>query len=158
MEIKKFKMVADFNIWSLSHDDEIYTITTEDGEELFDVIEEDFLTMVDEGIVNHEGCYYLLNHPTEEQIREYAARWGIKWKEFDPDCITRIAIIDHDNHRLFVEDIPEMTFAKYNYDEQAYIDDNYTLEHYSWDYITDAEYFPADNDGDPMEIDFAGML
>lgn len=83
MELTKFKMVADFNIWSLSHDDEIYTITTEDGEELFDVIEEDFLTMVDEGIVNHEGSYYLLNNPSEKQIREYAARWGIKWIDVD---------------------------------------------------------------------------
>lgn len=67
----------------------------------------------------------------------------------------RIAIIDHSAHTLFVEDIDENVLEdKYNGDEQAYIDDNYTFEgEYSWDYIIDAEYLPIE-DKTPIEIDF----
>ena len=52
----------------------------------------------------------------------------------------RIAIIDHTNHTLFVEDInEEILEGQYGGDEQIYIDDNYNLKEYSWDWITDAE-------------------
>ena len=68
----------------------------------------------------------------------------------------RIAIIDHSEHTLFVEDIDEDVLEnEYNGDEQAYIDDNYTFEgEYSWDYIVDAEYLPIYEDKTPIEIDF----
>lgn len=66
----------------------------------------------------------------------------------------RIAIIDHDNHSLMVEDInEEILEGQYGGDEQMYIDDNYSLGNYSWDYISDAEYFRED-DKTPIEIDF----
>ncbi len=67
----------------------------------------------------------------------------------------RIAIIDHSEHTLFVEDIDEDVLEnEYNGDEQAYIDDNYTFEgEYSWDYIVDAEYLPIE-DKTPIEINF----
>ena len=39
----------------------------------------------------------------------------------------RLAIIDHDRHRLFIEDVNDEMLAKYNGEEQAYIDDNYNL-------------------------------
>lgn len=67
----------------------------------------------------------------------------------------RIAIIDHSEHTLFVEDIDEDVLENdYNGDEQAYINDTYTFEgEYSWDYIVDAEYFTTD-DKTPIEIDF----
>ena len=67
----------------------------------------------------------------------------------------RIAIIDHAAHELMVEDINEKELeAKYGGDEQAYINDNYTFEgDYSWDWITDAEYF-KEGESDPIEIDF----
>ena len=56
--------------------------------------------------------------------------------------MTRIAIIDHDEHWLYVEDIPEdILEKKYGGDEQKYIDDNYDIENYSWDYITDCLFF-----------------
>ena len=46
--------------------------------------------------------------------------------------MTRIAIIDHDEHRLYVEDIPEDILEnQYGGDEQKYIDDNYDIENYS---------------------------
>jgi len=66
----------------------------------------------------------------------------------------RIAIIDHTNHTLFVEDINEEELKKkYEDDEQKYIEANYNLEDYSWDWITDAEYFP-EFEKDPIEINF----
>lgn len=66
----------------------------------------------------------------------------------------RIAIIDHINHTLFVEDINEEELKKkYEDDEQKYIEANYSLEEYSWDWITDTEYFP-ESEKTPIEINF----
>lgn len=66
----------------------------------------------------------------------------------------RIAIIDHTNHTLFVEDInEEILEGQYGGDEQLYIDENYSLGNYSWDWITDTEYFP-EFEKDPIEINF----
>lgn len=67
----------------------------------------------------------------------------------------RIAIIDHDTHTLFVEDInDEILQGQYGGEEQNYIDDNYTFEgEYSWDWITDTQYFSEDYSM-PIEINF----
>lgn len=67
----------------------------------------------------------------------------------------RIAIIDHSDHILFIEDIDEKILeGQYGGDEQRYIDENYTFEgKYSWDWITDAQYF-HDFDKTPIEINF----
>ena len=66
----------------------------------------------------------------------------------------RIAIINHDTHTLFVEDInEEILEGQYGGDEQLYIDENYSLGDYSWDWITDAEYLP-EFEKYPIEIDF----
>lgn len=67
----------------------------------------------------------------------------------------RLAIIDHADHTLMVEDVNENELQdNYGGDEQAYIDANYTFEgDYSWDWITDAEYF-KEGESDPIEIDF----
>ena len=66
----------------------------------------------------------------------------------------RIAIIDHKNHSLMVEDInDEILEGQYGGDEQLYIDENYNLEDYSWDYIIDAQYFP-ESEKTPIEINF----
>lgn len=57
--------------------------------------------------------------------------------------MTRIAIIDHAAHELYIEDINDevLNAEPYNGNEQAYIDDNYTFEEgYSWDYIVGANY------------------
>lgn len=71
----------------------------------------------------------------------------------------RIAIIDHFSHELMVEDINEQELQeKYGGDEQAYIDDNYTFEgDYSWDWITDTQYFP-EGDPDPIEVEFKDFI
>ena len=81
MEIKEFKLVADFEVWKENHNpDKLYCIYSPDGKrELFDVYEDDFIEMMDLGIVNTEGMYYLLGEPTDDDIREYAKRWGIRW-------------------------------------------------------------------------------
>jgi hypothetical protein len=66
----------------------------------------------------------------------------------------RIAIIDHKSHALYVEDInDEILEGQYGGDEQLYIDENYSLDEYSWDYITDAQYFP-ESEKTPIEINF----
>lgn len=72
--------------------------------------------------------------------------------------MTRIAIIDHDEHRLYVEDIPEDILEKqYGGDEQKYIDDNYDMENYSWDYITEGLFLPA-GESDFYDINFNAIL
>lgn len=81
-KFSEYKLVADFNEWSKTHDqDKVYAITTEDDEHLFDVYEDDFISMIDKGIVNSDGVYYLLNNPTDQQIKEYAKQYGILWTD-----------------------------------------------------------------------------
>ena len=99
---KEYKLVADFNEWSKNNDpDKLYCITTEDGEELFDVYEEDFISMIDNNIVNSEGNYYLLNNPSEEQIEQYAKQYGIHW-------------IDKYGHKAAIEGVRRATAALYH--------------------------------------------
>lgn len=70
----------------------------------------------------------------------------------------RICIIDHNEHELLVEDINEQELQeKYDGDEQKYIDDNYDLENYSWDWISDTQYFP-EGESDPIEVDFKDLI
>ena len=72
--------------------------------------------------------------------------------------MTRIAIIDHDEHRLYVEDIPEDILEnQYGGDEQKYIDDNYDIENDSWDDITEGLFLPA-GESDFCDIDFDTIL
>ena len=72
--------------------------------------------------------------------------------------MTRIAIIDHDEHWLYVEDIPEDILDKKDGgDKQKYIDDNYDIENYSWDYITESLFLPA-GEYDFCDIDFDTIL
>lgn len=71
----------------------------------------------------------------------------------------RIAIIDHNEHELLIEDINEQELEeKYGGDEQAYINDNYTFEgDYSWDWITDTQYF-EEGKTDPIEVEFRDLV
>lgn len=72
--------------------------------------------------------------------------------------MTRIAIIDHETHTLFVEDVDEEILeTKYGGEEEAYIKDNYTLgDNWSWDYIVDTCYTPID--GDSIDVEFEDLL
>lgn len=58
----------------------------------------------------------------------------------------RLAILDHETHTLYVEDVPDETLAKYDGEEEAYIEDNYALEEYSWDYIAATVYTAQDGE------------
>ena len=71
----------------------------------------------------------------------------------------RIAIIDHASHELMIEDVNEQELKdQYGGDEQKYIDDNYTFEgDYSWDWITDTQYFP-EGESDPFEVNFEDLV
>ena len=70
----------------------------------------------------------------------------------------RIAIIDHETHRLYIEDIDEEILnTKYNGEEEDYIADNYSLsDNWSWEYIVETEYIPMDED--PISVDFEELL
>ena len=71
----------------------------------------------------------------------------------------RMAIIDHDEHKLFIEDLDEDELAeKYNGEEEKYIKDCYTLSgNWTWEYITDAQYFPEWTT-DPVRIIFGDLV
>ena len=58
----------------------------------------------------------------------------------------RLAILDHETHTLYVEDVSDETLAKYDGEEEAYIEDNYALEEYSWDYIAATVYTAPDGE------------
>ena len=68
--------------------------------------------------------------------------------------ITRLVIIDHSTHLLYVEDVTEEMLQNYNGDEQAYIDDNYTFAgDYSWDYIIEAYRMLESGDVEPLNFE-----
>jgi len=71
--------------------------------------------------------------------------------------MTRLAIICHETHTLFVEDVEDSEIEKAG-GEEEYIKENYSTQHFSWDYIVDSEYIPNDDDKDPYEIDFEDMI
>ena len=71
----------------------------------------------------------------------------------------RIAIIDHCDHELFIEDINEQELEeKYGGEEEKYIEDNYSFAgEYSWEWITDTEYYP-EGQSDPVEVEFTDWV
>ena len=72
----------------------------------------------------------------------------------------RLAILDHDNHELFVEDVHEdVVNSKYKGNCEDYIKDNYDVRNFSWEYVTEAFYLPMDFEyGCPVEIDFRNLI
>ena len=82
---------------------------------------------------------------------EITTTWNRNLIHFE--TMERLAIIDHKEHRLYIEDVTDEELAKYNGDEQEYIEDNYNFlcGEYSWDYIVDSVYIDC-NDPDPREM------
>lgn len=72
----------------------------------------------------------------------------------------RLAIICHDSHTLFIEDVDEdLLREKYNGEEEAYIKDNYCVsENFSWDYITCTQYIPNKEDTEIYDIEFSDWI
>lgn len=63
----------------------------------------------------------------------------------DMGDITRIAIIDHETHELWVEDIENEELDNlYDGEIQEFIDANYS-GFIDWDFIIGAEYVPSDH-------------
>lgn len=58
----------------------------------------------------------------------------------------RLAILDHESHTLHVEDVSDEMLAKYDGEEEDYIEDHYALEDYSWDYIAATVYTAPDGE------------
>ena len=69
-----------------------------------------------------------------------------------------LAIIDHDEHKLYIEDVSDETLEKYNGEEEAYIKDNYDLENFSWDWVTNVSFLTKDEDDYFVEKDFTDFL
>lgn len=72
----------------------------------------------------------------------------------------RIIIIDHETHRAFIEDIDEeMLEREYGGSEEAYIEDTYELgKHWAWEYVTEIEYIPMKDDGEPIMLEPMDLL
>ena len=72
--------------------------------------------------------------------------------------VERLAIIDHDNHRLLIEDVDmDILNEKYNGEEEDYIKDNYELgENWEWEWVVVIEFFPVE--GDPIDVEPTDML
>ena len=69
----------------------------------------------------------------------------------------RIVIIDHDEHELYIEDIPdEILDAPEWSGEEDYIKENYDVENFSWDFVVGSYYFPGD-DKIPIKINFEDL-
>lgn len=72
--------------------------------------------------------------------------------------MARLAILDHAKLELFVEDVPEEILAKYDYNEEDYILDNYQFEDgFSFSRIV-GSFYVSENDGDAIPIDFKKLL
>jgi hypothetical protein len=72
----------------------------------------------------------------------------------------RLVIIDHETHNLYIEDVDEeMLERDYEGSEEAYIEDTYSLgKHWSWDFVTNIEYIPMADDGDPITLEPMDLL
>lgn len=72
--------------------------------------------------------------------------------------MTRVAIIDHATHQLYIEDISDEDLARYNGQEEDYIKDNYDFEEeWSWDYIVGVSFYSEDNK-DGIDIEPTDLL
>lgn len=106
---------------------------------------------------------YAENYYAHELLELINEAWSyVKHKTIKPvrkeRQVTRIAIIDHDNHRLLIEDVDtEILEKKYNGEEEDYIRDNYELgENWEWEWVVVTEYYPVDDD--PIEVEFSDLV
>ena len=87
-ELMRYKLVADYTIWSLQGDNEdkdIWAIHTKDGKFLFDVLEEDYVKLLDAEKVDSG---YLEPCVTEDEITQMQHDYGILWtEEFSKEII-----------------------------------------------------------------------
>ena len=71
--------------------------------------------------------------------------------------MVRLAVIDHSEHKLFVEDVDEKILKEYE-SECAYVRDHYAIAgSFSCSIIKEAEYIP-EGDPHPVEINFKELV
>ena len=72
----------------------------------------------------------------------------------------RVAIIDHETHNLFMEDLDEDVLEKeYEGSEEAYIEATHELgKHWTWDYIVHTEYYPNMANDDGIVVEFSDFV
>lgn len=69
----------------------------------------------------------------------------------------RIVIIDHNEHELYIEDIPDEVIDSPDWKgEEEYIRENYDVVDFSWDFVVGSYYFPED-DKIPIKINFEDL-
>ena len=66
--------------------------------------------------------------------------------------MVRLAIINHDTHELFIEDVYDSEIEEYG-DEEKFIRDMYNIQNFSWDYIVSSTYFGLCNK-DGVDVTF----
>ena len=59
------------------HDGKIYCICDKFGKELFDVYEDDFITLTDQGIVDSE-TYNFIEELNETELKQYEEQYALK--------------------------------------------------------------------------------
>lgn len=78
---REYKTVADFNQWRKENKDvEVYCIYDSAGNELFDVAEDDFVKLLDLGMVDGD-TRQLRADMTENEIEGLCAGYGILWTD-----------------------------------------------------------------------------
>ena len=69
----------------------------------------------------------------------------------------RLAILQHKDHVLMVEDVSEEQLSKYQSVDDCIKDNYYFDADYSWCFINGALYFPND-DPSPVEVKFEDLI
>ena len=123
----KYKLSVDYREWVKTHNsDEIYAITSAEGDHLFDVCEEDFIEMADLGLVTTDGFYDVTNNPSESVLAKYAEKWGIYWT--DKEVVGHVIVIDASTGELLVIEVTkeQADSIENDYDDsvEAWISDN----------------------------------
>ena len=86
--VGRYKYVLNYNEWIMQGENEtkeVYGIVDENdyNRHYFDCFEEDFLKMLDAGLIgNVAGSDYLTNHPSWRRVNQLAAKYGILWTEW----------------------------------------------------------------------------
>ena len=69
----------------------------------------------------------------------------------------RVAILDHDYHKLYVEDIDRKYIEQYAGSLEDYIRGNYLLGNFSYEKINDATYLSPDME-DSVTVNFEDII
>ena len=81
MEFKRYKLKVDFNVWRKDNKNvEVYCIYDSNGNELFDVVEDDFIKLLDMGCVDSD-TRQIHADVTASEIKVMCGLYGIYWTD-----------------------------------------------------------------------------